>query len=82
MIERLITLTTVVALTFGLIAPEASGQSVMYVDDDAPLGGDGAAWGTAIRYLQDALHQAAAGDEIRVAGGRYTPDQDEGGNVT
>ena len=55
------------------------------VDDDAPLGGDGLTWSTAYRYLQDALHEAAddpAVSEIRVAGGTYRPDQDEGGNVT
>lgn len=27
----------------------------LYVDDDAPLGGDGTSWDTAYRFLQDAL---------------------------
>ncbi|MEE9297002.1 MAG: hypothetical protein V3W34_18830, partial [Phycisphaerae bacterium] len=29
--------------------------AVIRVDDDAPLGGDGATWSTAYKYLQDAL---------------------------
>lgn len=53
-----------------------------YIDDDAPPGGDGTCWETAYKYLQDALAVATSGDEIRVACGRYTPDQDEAGNVT
>ena len=63
-------------------ATGAFGQAVVYVDDDAPAGGDGTTWATAFRYLQDGLHAAAAGCEIRVAGGVYRPDQDEGGQVT
>ncbi len=51
--------------------------STLYVDDDAPAGGDGLSWETAFNDLQDALAAAAASggtvDEIRVAGGRYTP---------
>ena len=54
----------------------------LYVDDDAPLGGDGTSWATAFKYLQDALALAAAGDEIRVAQGVYKPDQSESGVVT
>ncbi len=61
------------------------GTPVLYVDDDAPLGGDGLTWDTAYRYLQDALHTAEGSGgtvtEIRVAQGIYQPDQDEGGNV-
>jgi len=59
--------------------------SVRYVDDDAPLGGNGLSWETAYKYLQDALYEATANPhiaEIRVAGGVYKPDQDEAGNVT
>jgi len=55
---------------------------VVFVDDDAPLGGDGLSWNTAYRFLQDALANAVAGSEIRVAEGVYLPDQDEAGNVT
>ncbi len=57
-------------------------SAVIYVDDGAALGGDGLSWATAFKYLQDGLAAAGAGDEIRVAGGVYRADQDEGGNVT
>jgi predicted outer membrane repeat protein len=58
--------------------------TTLYVDDDAPPGGDGLSWGTAFRFLQDALAASEAGgvDEIRVGQGEYRPDQDEAGNVT
>jgi len=65
-----------------LIACTATAQPTWYVDDDAPLGGDGTSWDTAFKHLQDALWVALAGDEIRVAQGTYKPDQDEAGNVT
>lgn len=51
--------------------------TVLYVDDDAPAGGDGKSWATAFRDLQFALAQTSSnqtGLEIRVAQGRYTPD--------
>ncbi len=59
-----------------LLAPgPMSHGKVIYVDDDAPLGGDGASWTTAYRFLQDALIQAEVGDEIRLAQGQYRPDR-------
>lgn len=36
------------------------GGTILYVDDDAPLGGDGLSWETACRYLQDGLSAAVA----------------------
>ncbi|UCC30074.1 MAG: hypothetical protein JSU86_17985 [Phycisphaerales bacterium] len=57
-------------------------QTVFCVDDNAPLGGNGQGWPTAFKHLQDALAASVAGDEIHVAGGIHTPDQDEAGNVT
>jgi len=66
-------------------AAGAIGQTVLYVDDDAGAGGDGASWATAFRHLQDAVYAAeAAGPpvEIRVADGMYNPDEDEAGLVT
>ena len=48
--------------------------AVVYVDDDAPPGGDGASWNTAFRYLQDALAGATPGISIRVGAGTYLPD--------
>ncbi len=79
-IEMMRALLLSVAL-IGLL-PSPCGASVIYVDDDAPLGGDGLTWDTAFSYLQDALAVAQAGDDIRVAQGTYKPDQDEAGNVT
>ncbi|MHC4064452.1 MAG: choice-of-anchor Q domain-containing protein [Planctomycetota bacterium] len=65
-------------LTCLLLSGAAHGQSVLYVDDDAPAAGDGTSWATALNDLQEAL-LAAAGSagtvtEIRVAQGRYRPD--------
>jgi hypothetical protein len=59
----------------GLFAP-LSGAGIIYVDDDAPVGGNGQSWTTAFAFLQDALAVAQASDEIRVAGGVYYPDRD------
>lgn len=56
-------------------------QATWHVDDDAPLGGDGTSWSAAYKYLQDSLLAASNGDQIRIAGGTYKPDQDEGGLV-
>ena len=70
-----------IVAAFGLFSFAQAG-TVLYVDDDAPLNGDGLTWSTAYRFLQDALANALAGDEIRVAQGTYKPDEDEGGNVT
>ncbi len=50
---------------------------VLFVDDDAPPGGDGLSWDTAYRFLQDALANAVSATEIRVAQGAYLPDRDE-----
>ena len=79
----------VVVLGLGLVLSSgsfASGQTVRFVDDDGPAGGDGRSWQTAYRFLQDALFEARRRGstiaEIRVGQGRYTPDRDEGGHVT
>ena len=74
---------SLVLITVGLrLGDVASAQSVLYVEDDAPPGGNGTSWATAFTYLQDALATATPGDEIRVAGGTYTPDRDEAGRQT
>jgi len=61
---------------------EGGPGTVLYVDDDAPAGGDGTSWATAFRHLQDALSAAEASggavSEIRVGQGMYRPDQGEG----
>jgi len=62
-----------------VISPVLAGN-VIYVDDDAPLGGDGLSWDTAYRFLQDGLSSAAAGTrnvEVRVAQGVYRPDRND-----
>ena len=60
-------------------AQQDSPSSILYVDDDAPPGGDGLSWETAFRFLQDALAVANAPGsevaEVRVAQGMYKPDQ-------
>ena len=68
------TVFMLVSLYFGAAA---QAQTIWHVDDDAWMGGDGLTWQTAYKHLQDALAVAAYGDEIRVAGGTYMPDQDE-----
>ena len=68
------------AVVYLLAACSAWGK-VIYVDDDAPTGGDGTSWTTAYRFLQDALtNPEASGEavEVRVAQGTYRPDQGTG----
>lgn len=66
--------TAVIFLILGFAS--ASGE-VIYVDDDASVGGNGQSWGTAYKYLQDALDNAESGDEIWVVEGTYRPDDDD-----
>ena len=63
-------------LSLILLAAAARGHT-LYVDDDAPPGGDGLSWQTAYTHLQDALGAAGADTAIHVAGGVYRPDRDE-----
>jgi hypothetical protein len=53
----------------------ANGQTILYVDDDAPDGGDGLSWNTAFNDLQDALDVGPGKGtvEIRVGQGLYVP---------
>jgi parallel beta-helix repeat protein len=77
-LRRLVAGLAVVAAG-GLGAPTSAGP-VLYVDDDALPGGDGACWTSAHRFLQDALVPASIPGsgvvEIRVAQGAYLPDRD------
>jgi len=67
---------------FLLAIVSTAGAEIIYVDDNASLGGDGQTWGTAYKYLQDALYKPpSGGDQIWVAEGTYYPDEDEGANV-
>jgi parallel beta-helix repeat protein/predicted outer membrane repeat protein len=45
--------------------------SIIYVDDDAAGANDGSSWADAFDHLYNALGEAQAGDEIRVAQGIY-----------
>jgi hypothetical protein len=60
-----------------LSASPCRGGAIVYVDDDAAPGGDGAGWSTALTHLQDGLAAAAAGGvaEIRVGQGTQRPDR-------
>ena len=73
----------IAAITVALIWPQVTvAQTVQYVDDDAPVGGDGRSWATSHRYLQDALTAARESGgtvtDIWVAAGTYRPDQGAG----
>ncbi|MCH8824887.1 MAG: hypothetical protein IH984_15430 [Planctomycetes bacterium] len=74
---------SIVLSVFFSLTITANAGSVLYVDDDAPLDGDGLTWDTAFTFLQDALTEAANNGEvleIRVAQGVYRPDQDAANN--
>ncbi|MHC4415128.1 MAG: right-handed parallel beta-helix repeat-containing protein [Planctomycetota bacterium] len=64
----------------GMSYPADAG-TVLFVDDDALPGGNGAGWQSAYGFLQDALafasEPAHGVSEIRVAQGTYLPDRDE-----
>jgi hypothetical protein len=51
----------------------AAARSIIYVDVDAPAGGDGASWITAFNDLQDALDASVDGNQLWIAEGEYTP---------
>ena len=72
----------IIAAIFVVLAscPAWAGE-IIYVDDDAALGGDGLSWETAYCFLQDGLADAEDANkpvEIRVAHGIYKPDLGSG----
>ncbi|MBN1973475.1 MAG: hypothetical protein JW787_07530 [Sedimentisphaerales bacterium] len=54
-----------------LLLPEE--KIIIYADLNASGKNDGTSWEDAFNSLQDALHKAMKGDEIRIAQGTYTP---------
>ncbi|MCA9300748.1 MAG: hypothetical protein KDA28_16880, partial [Phycisphaerales bacterium] len=55
---------------------------ILFVDDDAPFGGDGLSWEHPLSSLQNAMDLVTflpgSSYEFRLAGGRYTPLDDAG----
>ena len=76
--KRLLTSITVTIATLYVLPTSPAAAQIIYVDAGATPGGAGTSWSDAFQFLQDALAVAAYGDEIRVAGGVYYPDQDSG----
>ena len=61
-----------------VLSPVSAFAGRIYVDAEAPAGGNGQTWETAYKYLTDALGAAASGDVIWVAEGVYYPDEGTG----
>jgi len=69
---------SIAAACVALLTQSVCAQTVLYVDDSAPSGGDGSSWASALNHVTDALDSASATagpDEIRIAQGVYRPDQ-------
>jgi predicted outer membrane repeat protein len=75
--QSLLTALTTAALIATSTSTANAQTQTLYVDDDAPIGGDGTTWNSAFRELQDALdiaNQTLTGTvEIRIAQGTYIP---------
>ena len=80
--KRNLKMWLVMSVLLAGMAPAIAAGGTIYVDADASPGGDGQTWGTAYKYLQDALYKPpTSGDQIWVAAGTYHPDEDEAANV-
>lgn len=60
-------------LSLSLVTSVAS--SVIYVNQEATVGGDGQSWGSAFDNIQDALEVSVSGMDIWIAQGVYYPDE-------
>ncbi|HUT29842.1 MAG TPA: hypothetical protein VMX13_08620 [Sedimentisphaerales bacterium] len=70
------TVLIMAVLLLGIHCATAVGRPI-YVDANAPPGGDGSSWAAAYKYLQDAMADANSEpdpNDIWVAQGVYTPD--------
>lgn len=68
--------TSICCLAFTCWAWQSAFAERFYVNYSASAGGDGTSWGSAYRYLQDALDRTVSGrgDEIWLSAGTYFPD--------
>src|SRR5438477_4641383 len=60
------------ALALAILVNTAAAQ-IVYVDDDAPPGGDGRSWNSAFNRLDQALAAVPREAELRIAQGVYKP---------
>lgn len=70
---RIAATRTAISLLLSAVAVYPVFGDVVYVDDAAGSGGNGASWLTAFNNLQSALNVAETGDQIWVADGVYFP---------
>lgn len=63
------------AIASVLCAAGAADAKIVYVNSAIATPGNGAAWSSSYKYLQDALANTGAGDAIYIARGTYYPDQ-------
>ena len=75
--NRIIFYPIMAALLLFISSNHVIGQTRYYVDTDVSASGDGLSWGTAKKFLQEAIYLAQEGDEIWVAEGTYYPDRDD-----
>ena len=69
-----------IALSLLMISCSIDDNHIIYVNAKSPAGGDGLSWQTAHNNLQDALDEAAKGDELWVASGTYKPSSKVSGD--